>query len=84
MKCLSLRQSYANLLVSGRRTIEVKKWNTNLRGKFPIPTSKNVSINKDPGRNCKDQGPPMQWGSASCVPFAICSLSWTFEAALLF
>ena len=61
MKCLSLRQSYANLLVSGRRTIEVRKWNTNLRGKFPIPTSKNVSINKDPGRNSKDQDPPMQW-----------------------
>jgi ASCH domain-containing protein len=28
MKCLSLKQPYAELLVSGKKTIELKNWNT--------------------------------------------------------
>jgi hypothetical protein len=43
MKCLSLRQPYAELLVSGKKTIELRKWNTNFRGKFLIHASKNVN-----------------------------------------
>jgi hypothetical protein len=43
MKCLSLRQPYAELLVSGKKTIELRKWNTKFRGKFLIHASKNVN-----------------------------------------
>ena len=45
MKCLSLKQPYADLLATGRKTIEIRKWNTNFRGPFLIHASKN--INKD-------------------------------------
>ena len=44
MKCLSLKQPYADLLASGRKTIEIRKWNTNHRGPFLIHASKNVNI----------------------------------------
>jgi hypothetical protein len=42
MKCLSLKQPYAELLVSGKKTIELRNWNTSFRGKFLIHASKNV------------------------------------------
>ena len=42
MKCLSLKQPYAELLVSGKKTIELRNWNTIFRGKFLIHASKNV------------------------------------------
>ena len=42
MKCLSLKQPYAELLVSGKKTIELRNWNTFFRGKFLIHASKNV------------------------------------------
>ena len=42
MKCLSLKQPYAEFLVSGKKTIELRNWNTLFRGKFLIHTSKNV------------------------------------------
>lgn len=42
MKCLSLKQPYAELLVSGKKTIELRNWNTLFRGKFLIHASKNV------------------------------------------
>jgi predicted transcriptional regulator len=51
LKCLSLRQPYAELLVSGKKTIELRKWNTNFRGKFLIHASKNVNKEK-----CKSLG----------------------------
>jgi hypothetical protein len=51
MKCLSLKQPYAELLVSGKKTVELRKWNTNFRGKFLIHASKNV--NKE---RCKSLG----------------------------
>ncbi len=46
MKCLSLRQPYAELLVSGKKSIELRKWNTNFRGEFLIHASKNVNKEK--------------------------------------
>lgn len=46
VKCLSLRQPYAGLLASGKKTIELRKWNTNFRGKFLIHASKNVNKEK--------------------------------------
>ena len=42
MKCLSLRQPYAELVVAGRKTIETRTWKTNFRGKFLIHASKAI------------------------------------------
>lgn len=39
MKALSLKQPFAELVVSGRKTIELRKWNTNFRGEFLIHAS---------------------------------------------
>lgn len=44
MKCLSLKQPYADLLAFGEKTIELRKWNTRFRGKFLIHASKNIDI----------------------------------------
>src|SRR6476659_10673417 len=41
-KCLSLKQPFAELLVSGMKTIEVRKWKTKFRGQFLIHASKNI------------------------------------------
>src|SRR3989338_2938584 len=40
MKVLSLKQPYAELVVSGKKTVELRKWNTKFRGKFFIHASK--------------------------------------------
>ena len=42
MKCLSLKQPFAELLVSGKKTIELRKRNTKFRGKFLTHASKNL------------------------------------------
>ena len=44
MKCLSLKQPYADLLAFGQKTIELRKWNTKFRGEFLIHASKNIDI----------------------------------------
>ena len=41
MKALSLKQPFAELVVSGKKTIELRKWNTNFRGEFLVHASKN-------------------------------------------
>ena len=43
MKCLSLNQPYAYLLASGKKTIEIRKWNTKYRGEFLIHSSKKMN-----------------------------------------
>ena len=40
MKTLSLKQPYAELILQGRKTIELRKWNTHFRGEFFIHSSK--------------------------------------------
>ena len=40
MKVLSLKQPFAELVVSGRKKIELRKWNTKFRGVFLIHASK--------------------------------------------
>lgn len=40
IKALSLRQPYAELIVQGIKTIELRKWNTKFRGKFLVHASK--------------------------------------------
>jgi len=40
MKALSLKQPFAELILQGRKTIELRKWNTKFRGEFFIHASK--------------------------------------------
>lgn len=40
MKALSLKQPWAELILQGKKTIELRKWNTNFRGDFLIHSSK--------------------------------------------
>ena len=44
MKCLSLKQPYADLLAFGEKTIELRKWYTKFRGEFLIHASKNIDL----------------------------------------
>ena len=41
MKALSLKQPWAELILQGKKKIELRKWNTNFRGEFYIHASKN-------------------------------------------
>ena len=41
MKALSLKQPFAELILEGKKKIELRKWNTNFRGEFFIHASKN-------------------------------------------
>ncbi|MEC4848927.1 MAG: ASCH domain-containing protein [Nitrosarchaeum sp.] len=36
MKCLSVSQPFADLIILGKKTIELRNWNTNFRGEFLI------------------------------------------------
>jgi len=40
MKALSLKQPFAELILQRKKTIELRKWNTNFRGEFLIHSSK--------------------------------------------
>lgn len=40
MKALSLKQPFAELILQGRKTIELRKWNTKFLGEFLIHASK--------------------------------------------
>jgi hypothetical protein len=51
VKVLSLKQPWAELVVLGKKTIELRKWNTNLRGEFYIHASMSTNIEK-----CKELG----------------------------
>lgn len=48
---LSLIQPWAELVVSGRKTIELRTWNTKFRGKFFVHASMKTDKNK-----CKELG----------------------------
>lgn len=48
MKCISVSQPFADLIISGKKTIELRKWNTNFRGEFFIHAP--IKINLD---DCK-------------------------------
>ncbi len=43
MKALSLKQPWAELVVSGRKTIELRNWETKFRGEFLVHASKNTN-----------------------------------------
>jgi predicted transcriptional regulator len=40
MKCLSIKQPFADLIIAGRKTIEIRNWKTNYRGELLIHASK--------------------------------------------
>jgi hypothetical protein len=42
MKALSIKQPWAELILQGKKTIELRKWNTKFRGEFFIHASGNV------------------------------------------
>jgi predicted transcriptional regulator len=46
MKCLSICQPFAELIVQGEKTIELRKWNTKFRGEFLIHAAKKI-LNED-------------------------------------
>ena len=44
MKCLSISQPFADLIILGKKTIELRKWNTNFRGEFLIHAPLKIRI----------------------------------------
>lgn len=44
MKCLSVSQPFADLIISGKKTIELRNWNTNFRGEFFIHTPIKIRV----------------------------------------
>jgi hypothetical protein len=44
MRALSLKQPWANLILSGKKTIETRTWGTSYRGDIVICSSKNPKI----------------------------------------
>ena len=44
MKCLSVSQPFANLIISEKKTIELRNWNTNFRGEFLIHSPLKIKI----------------------------------------
>ena len=42
MKCLSICQPFAELIIQGKKTIELRKWNTKFRGEFLVHAAKNI------------------------------------------
>ena len=51
MKCLSISQPFADLVVSGKKTIELRNWNTNFRGEFLIHAP--IKIRKEDSKRLK-------------------------------
>lgn len=43
-KAISLKQPWANLVASGKKTIETRKWSTNYRGDLVICSSRKPNI----------------------------------------
>ncbi len=54
MKALSLKQPWAELVVSGKKTIEVRKWNTHFRGEFLVHASKSTNKEREQELEFKD------------------------------
>ena len=60
MKCLSVSQPFANLIIQGKKTIELRRWNTNFRGEFLIHAP--IKIRKEDCKRLKIKE-KMQTGS---------------------
>lgn len=44
MKCLSISQPFADLVISGKKSIELRSWNTNFRGEFLVHAPLKIRI----------------------------------------
>ena len=44
MKCLSVCQPFADLIIQGKKTIELRKWNTKFRGEFLVHAPKRIRL----------------------------------------
>lgn len=44
MKCLSVCQPFADLIVRGKKTVELRGWNTRFRGEFLVHSPQRVRI----------------------------------------
>ena len=44
MKCLSVCQPIAELIVQGKKTIELRKWNTKFRGEFLVHAPQKIRL----------------------------------------
>jgi len=51
LKCLSISQPFADLIISGKKTIELRNWNTNFRGEFLIHAP--IKIRTDDSKRLK-------------------------------
>ena len=45
MKCLSVSQPFADLIIAGKKIIELRNWNTNYRGEFLIHAPIKIRLN---------------------------------------
>jgi len=54
MKTLSLKQPWAELILQGKKKIEIRKWNTHFRGQFLIHASGNIDEDAMKKHNLKD------------------------------
>ena len=46
MKCLSVCQPFAELIVQGKKTIELRKWNTKFRGEFLVHAPQKIRLDE--------------------------------------
>ena len=44
MKCLSVCQALANLIIQGKKTVELRKWNTKFRGEFLVHAPQKIRL----------------------------------------
>lgn len=44
MKCLSISQPFADLVISKKKTIEIRNWNTKYRGEFFIHSPQKINL----------------------------------------
>jgi len=44
LKCLSISQPFADLVISGKKSIELRSWNTNFRGEFLVHAPLKIRI----------------------------------------
>ena len=51
MKCLSVSQPYSDLIIKGKKTIELRTWNTKFRGEFLVHAPSKIKTDA-----CKKMG----------------------------
>lgn len=71
MKALSIKQPWAELILLGKKKIELRKWNTNFRGKFYIHASGNSDEEMMSKFNFKDLPRKMIIGEAELLDVKI-------------